>query len=214
MNDSNVARFFKSEMLNHFSNKTEAIIVYGSSIYGDSSGKDFDACVILNEYDEADKAFTVDLMKKIHSYFNLRVDEEIAYENKAIFCKRDCENLLQKLPFENDLISGRQKFNAFYSDFDYFNSIEARMRILLNVLTKKTTVLYGENFVNFYKVPLLNKLLEIALENYASFCHTKDDIIMSLIMHPNEEFYYKDYLGYSCKDFSYIKRCAEMYNLI
>ena len=214
MNANNIAQFFKSEVLNCFSNQTEAIIVYGSSIYGDTCKKDFDACVILNEYTEADKKFIVELMKKIHNSFKLRVDEEMSYENKSIFCKKECESLLQNLPFEKDIISGRQKFNIFYENFEYFNSTEARMRILLNALTKKSIVLYGENFVNFYKIPFLNQLLKIALENYASCCHTKDEVIMSLIIHPIDEFYYKDYLGYSCKDFSYIKRCVEMYNLL
>ena len=127
-------------ILNNYAYLCPIMIFYGSNIY-DSNSSDLDVCILVNNISEKEKKDIILQTIRYHEENELKLDEEIPYENKLIYTISEVKKILSTNPFKKGdkyFISDIKKDNEFLS------SKEMKTRLLLNILTTDHLVI-GKN---------------------------------------------------------------------
>lgn len=193
MKSLELAKEYYKEVNKTIDNMT--MVLYGSTVFGVNTS-DLDLCffrekMLPNDVFEELKNFTYNF----HVANNLRVDEEISYDNKLIYTYPFIETIFSNSPFP--YCNGKYIIPPIEKNSSFLNSEEMKKRLLLNILTVKHIVMgSNEEKVDEYS----NKAWEIILKTVISYSENMNISLEQLL-----EYLYKDpfskktgelYLGY------------------
>lgn len=171
------------------------MVLYGSTVFGVKTS-DLDLCFFRkntlpeNEFEKL-KKFTHDF----HVSNQLRIDEEIPYDNKLIYTYDYIESTLVNPPFP--FYNGKFTIPKIQKNSDFLNSMHMRKRLLLNILTVKHIVMgKDKEKINNY----INRAWEIILKTIISYTEKEEisfeEIIECLYEDPFDHSQGEMYLGY------------------
>lgn len=170
------------DMINNRYNRIiESIIIYGSNIYNCSSS-DLDVCLITSEYNQSLRDEIIRMTKEFHLSNNLRIDEEIPFENKLIYSENEVLNTLEHSPFEFD---GETLIKDIVKTREFLSSIEMKKRLLLNILTTDHLTM-GKSTEGYER-----KALKIILDTLKKYYSLKDVDVEKILPY----FYRNPYTG-------------------
>lgn len=170
------------DMINNRYNRIiESIVIYGSNIYNCSSS-DLDVCLITSEYNQSLRDEIIRMTKEFHLSNNLRIDEEIPFENKLIYSENEVLNTLEHSPFEFD---GETLIKDIVKTREFLSSIEMKKRLLLNILTTDHLTM-GKSTEEYER-----KALKIILETLKKYYSLKDVDVEKILPY----FYRNPYTG-------------------
>ena len=170
------------DMINNRYNRIiESIIIYGSNIYNCSSS-DLDVCLITSEYNQSLRDEIIRMTKEFHLSNNLRIDEEIPFENKLIYSENEVLNTLEHSPFEFD---GETLIKDIVKTREFLSSIEMKKRLLLNILTTDHLTM-GKSTEEYER-----KALKIIIETLKKYYSLKDVDVEKILPY----FYRNPYTG-------------------
>lgn len=184
---------YKKKIIKLFDGMT--MILYGSTTFGVISS-DLDICFVREKnLSKKDFENLVNLTRQFHIDNKLKIDEEVPYRNKLIYTNSFIENTLQSLPFP--FIDGKFIIPPISKSNEYLNSEEIRKRLLLNILTMKHSILYGND-------SLMQKYTDLAWEQILkvviSYSEIKDfslnELLSCLYTNPYNNQSGELYLGY------------------
>lgn len=139
MNIATLIESYKNQIIKEFGDMI--LVLYGSSVYGVDSS-DLDICFF------SDKDITIERLEKLkymtrlfHIQNNLKIDEEVPYDNKLIYTKEMVDETFRKPPFP--YIDNKFMINPIEKSEEYLSSTEMSKRLLLNILTTRYNVLFG-----------------------------------------------------------------------
>ncbi len=159
-----------------------SILLYGSSAYGKTSS-DLDICFICencsNDVLESLKIKTIQFQLENH----MILDAEVPYENKLIYTYSEIEQMLKNPPFP--YINGKYELTPIEKSKEYMHSQEMKYRLLFNILTTRSLLIYGNNVkIDNYKNIAWENLIKIIV-SYNNLTQINLDNIIPLL--------YKDY---------------------
>lgn len=171
------------------------MVLYGSTVFGVNTS-DLDLCFfreqMLPKYEfEKLKNFTHDF----HVSNNLRIDEEVPYDNKLIYTHDFIESTLTNPPFprQNNKIIVPQ----IQKSHEFLNSIEMKKRLLLNILTVKHAIIGKDcDLIDSY----IDRAWEVMLKTVISYSEKEEfsfqEILECLYEDPFNKNSGEMYLGY------------------
>lgn len=190
-----IAKNYKNLVQQELSISDLTLILYGSTVYGENTS-DLDICFISeNVFERNHFERLKELTIKYHIDNRLRIDEEIAFEDKLLHQKSFVESAIADLPFP--LINNRYFIPPIEKTRAFLTSEEMKKRLILNILTVKREVLLGnEAFVEEYS----KKAWESMINVVASYCQLNnfslDEFITALYNDPFTGKFGEMYLGY------------------
>lgn len=152
---------FKTEMYNEFPKLDFGIIIYGSNIL-DINSSDLDVCIICDNVSNDDKEKITKKVIEFHHKYNLKIDQEVPYENKLIFSYQDIKDAIIDNPFvDRGIIS----INPIVKTKEFLSSIEMKKRLILNILTTKHITINCKKIINEYEKKAWDVILNTIIEN-------------------------------------------------
>ena len=130
-----------------FNNIIKSVIIYGSNIYNKSSS-DLDVCIVTKEIDESIKKKMILETIQFHKDHNLKIDEEIPFNNKLIYSEKELKEMVNNSPFYK---KGKVMIKDIQKSKRYLKSKEMKHRLLLNILTTDH-VTYGKSTAKYEKL--------------------------------------------------------------
>lgn len=124
---------FKTEIFTTFPNLNLGIIIYGSNVFKANSS-DLDVCIIGDNICEEDKKTIKEKVIEFHNKHNLRIDQEVPYENKLVFSYQEIKEAIIDHPF---MEKGITIINPILKTKEFLASEEMRKRLIINILTTK-----------------------------------------------------------------------------
>ena len=179
-------------------------ILYGSTVFGVDSS-DLDMCFIR------DKDLTSNDMKKLkkmtidyHLSNNLRLDEEVPYENKLVYTYDFLNQTMSDLPFIK--VNNHYIIPKIEKSKEFLSSIEMKKRLILNILTVKHLILTGNpNTLNSYEKSSWKKMIDVVI-SYANFNEFSfDELVDAFLTDPYNKLDGEMYLGYKTNNINKIK---------
>lgn len=170
------------------------VLLYGSSAYGKTSS-DLDVCLIAKDYSDKD----LNMLKRLTIAFqlenNMSLDAEVPYENKLIYRESEIQTLLSHPPFSK--IDGIYQLTPVKKTKEYMHSDEMKYRLLLNVLTTHSIVIFGnEKEVLKYKNQAWDLLIQMVISYHQLNEFTLNDFLHYLYKDKNTGLEGELYLGY------------------
>ena len=191
---SNLSSFLQSR----FENRNYFACVYGSYSYGKYKQKsDIDLFIAIEKYDKNDFKKTKEFIVNLHKNNDLKLDNEVLYENKLFIDYKD----LEKAVFLCGLILANNRFIVprVIKTKKFLASIKIKRRLILNAVTSPHIYIGSDD--KFYK--RIKNLAErnitlLAIDMIDSSSFTIKDLIKKLYKSESgleEEFYlgYKKY---------------------
>lgn len=138
-----------------------SVLIYGSTAYGKTSS-DLDVCFVCESYSndilEELKLKTIQFQLEN----NMVLDAEVPYENKLIYTYSEIDNTLKFPPFK--YINGKYELTPIQKNKIYMHSEEMKYRLLLNILTTRSKLIFGnEKRIQAYKCIAWEKLIKIII---------------------------------------------------
>lgn len=171
------------------------MVLYGSTVFGVKTS-DLDLCFIckeplpLSQFDIL-KEFTHDF----HLKKNLRIDEEVPYDNKLVYTYDFIESALTNSPFP--FYNGKYVIPSIEKNSEFLNSLQMKKRLLLNILTVKHIIIgRDESIIDDYA----DEAWEVILRTIISYSEKSEisfESILNLLY--SDPFNYNTgemYLGY------------------
>lgn len=158
------------------------LCVYGSYATSHFTSKsDLDLFIAANNYESADFDKILNFVVHFHTRNNLKLDDEVPYENKLLISYKDIEDAATLEPFiktGHKYIVPEIKYNK-----EFLGSRAVRLRLILNALTSPNQFICG----NELKYRELKKVLEkaiirLALGLFEKDKPTADDIMNALLV--------------------------------
>lgn len=167
---------FKTEMYNEFPKLDFGIIIYGSNIF-DINSSDLDVCIICDNISNDDKEKITKKVIEFHHKYNLKIDQEVPYENKLIFSYQDIKDAIIDNPFvDRGIIS----INPIVKTNEFLSSIEMKKRLILNVLTTKHITINCKKIINEYEKKAWDVILNTIIENASLNDLSPENILKNL----------------------------------
>lgn len=135
-----LSKKYAQEVNKIFPDEEPIVLLYGSSVEG-VENSDLDVCTILHNYNREDEKKIKDITVKFHIDNNMKIDNEVPFESKAIYSYFDIEKMLMKPPFQ----IFRRKFYIpeIEKSEEFLSSINVKYRLLLYALTANSIVISG-----------------------------------------------------------------------
>lgn len=174
--------------------KNIQIIFYGSNIYNEVSS-DLDLCLITDKkLSKEEKERLIEFTKNFQKSKNLKIDEEIPFENKLLYTIKDLDDIFINSPFKDN--DGRYVYHDIIKSAEFLNSLEMKKRLLLNILTTDHKS-YGKliNIKNYEEkawFEILNMLHNVFNTDLSNI----DKILDNLYVNPSNFYASEMYLGY------------------
>ena len=126
-----VCKKYCDEVKKRYGKYIESIIIYGSNIYNLNSS-DLDLCLVLNYKILKIEKEIIEFTIKFHEENNLKLDEEVPYENKLLCTFDEIEDAIMNSPF---YIDGKASIKDIVKTKEFLSSKEMKKRLLINILT-------------------------------------------------------------------------------
>lgn len=179
----------------YFKTRDYFVLVYGSYASNDFTEKsDLDLFIAIDKHNLADFKKVSDFVVDLHTRNNLKINEEVPYENKLIVSYKDATDALDL----NAFIKKGSKYiiPPVTSDKEFLASREVRFRIILNALTSPNQFICGnKNEYNLLKQKAEKAIIKLAYGFAKKSKLTQEEILSILLIGANGEKS-GDYLGY------------------
>lgn len=185
----------KSFCEEYFKDRDYFALVYGSYASSDFTEKsDLDLFVATNKYDADDFKKFRDFIIILHERNNLKINEEVPYENKLIVSYKDAEDALNLGAFIES--GSRYLIPPITEDKEFLSSKEVRFRIILNALTSPNEFICGNiEKYNLLKQEAEKSIIKLAHALIEKNNPTQEEILNILLIGKNGEES-GNYLGY------------------
>lgn len=175
--------------------KDGTMLLYGSTAFGVNSS-DIDLCFIRkNELDQNKLEELKKMTHDFHKINNLRIDEEVPYDNKLIYTYDFINQTISNPPFP--FVYGKYNIPNIEKTREYLNSVTMKKRLLLNILTVKHNV-YGKLEIDLNDY--INKAWDVILKIVISYAELDqfsiEQLIECLLKNPINDRNGEMYLGY------------------
>ena len=179
----------------HFNPKECFLCVYGSYASGHfTSESDADMFVGVKEYDLSTFKSFRDFIHELHVFHNLKLDDEVPYENKIMITYEDIQNAVLLKAFIKE---EEQYFvPTIIKSKEFLASKEIRWRLALNALTTPHECIFGnrQSYLDF-KGAAEKSIMYLAHGLSQKHEPTSNDIFKALVAGPEGEEG-ELYLGY------------------
>ena len=189
-----LSKKYANEINKNFPNQEPIILLYGSAVEGVESS-DLDVCTIVHSYNKDDEKNMKDITVKFHIDNNMKIDNEVPFENKTIYSFFDIEKMLMKPPFQ----IYRRKFYIpkIEKNTEFLSSIDIKYRLLLYALTANSVVISGnEHIIENYKKRAWEVLIKVMFSYTANNPVTISEFVENLCKNPFTGEEGEDFLGY------------------
>lgn len=192
----NFVEKYEETILKEFFGLELTIIAYGSNCYGNCNS-DLDICIITEK--DITNNIKLELINKTINYNiknGIKIDEEIPYENKLVFSKKQFERLAMTSPFLKD--DGKYHISDIEKSKEYLKSDIMQHRLVVNILTTEHIVLCGdEKFINYCADVAWKELIEALITYYSLSTNIdEEDFIQYMYINPHTGAEGEYYLGY------------------
>ena len=151
---------FKNEIFTSFPNLNIGIIIYGSNIFKINSS-DLDVCIIGDDISEEDKKKIEKKVIEFHNKYNLKIDQEVPYENKLIFSYQEIKDAIIDHPFVE---KGIIRINPIIKTKEFLGSVEMKKRLIINILTTKHISINCNHIIKTYERKAWDLILKTIIE--------------------------------------------------
>ena len=193
MNSNSIIEKYKNVIIKEYGDLT--LILYGSTVYG-VNNSDLDMCYLSdNELTTHRFERLKNLTRIFHLNNGLKIDEEIPYDNKLVYSNDMIKKTFEKPPFP--YVNNKFVINPILKNENYLSSLEMSKRLLLNILTVRNIVLFGnEEKVKEFSNKAWDTIIRVVL-SYAEIKEvTIDELINLLYEDPYSHATGELYLGY------------------
>ena len=193
MDSSSIIEKYKNSVIKEYWDLT--LILYGSTVYGVNTS-DLDICYLSdNELSKQRFNRLKDLTRIFHLENGLRIDEEVPYDNKLVYSNDMVKKTFEEPPFP--YANNKFNINPILKNKNYLSSLEMSKRLLLNILTVRNNVLFGnEEMVKEFSNKAWDTIIRVVL-SYAEIREvTIDELINLLYEDPYSHATGELYLGY------------------
>ena len=189
-----LSKKYAQEVCKIFPNEEPIILLYGSAVEG-VENSDLDVCTIVHNYNKQDEKKIRDITVKFHIDNNMKIDNEVPFESKAIYSYFDIEKMLMKPPFQ----IFRRKFYIpeIEKTKEFLSSINVKYRLLLYALTANSVVISGnKNILSIYKDRAWDVLIRVMFSYTANTMVTVNQFVNNLCRNPFTGVEGEGFLGY------------------
>mgnify|MGYP001034974848 FL=1 len=193
MDSSSIIEKYKNSVIKEYWDLT--LILYGSTVYGVNTS-DLDICYLSdNKLSKQRFDRLKDLTRIFHLENGLRIDEEVPYDNKLVYSNDMVKKTFEEPPFP--YANNKFNINPILKNKIYLSSLEMSKRLLLNILTVRNIVLFGnEGKVKEFSNKAWDTIIRVVL-SYAEIREvTIDELINLLYEDPYSHATGELYLGY------------------
>lgn len=202
---------FVHDVLNNFSGVQ--IIFYGSNIYNESSS-DLDLCLVVDkELTPSEKESLIMFTKNFQKRRNLKIDEEIPFENKLIYTKKEIEDVFINSPFRNS--NGEYFYRDIIKNKEFLSSSQMKKRLLLNILTTDHKSCGKLLDLKFYEQKAWFEILTMLTKVFNTNLRNIDNVLDNLYVNPVNFLAGEMYLGYKLSNPNkkrYLRNKAKKYS--
>lgn len=179
----------------YFKTRDYFVLVYGSYASNDFTDKsDLDLFIATDKHNLTDFKKVCDFVVDLHTINDLKINEEVPYENKLIVSYQDATDALDLRAFIKK--GSKYIIPPVTADKGFLASKEVRFRIILNALTSPNQFICGnKNKYNLLKQKAEKKIIKLAYGLTEKNKITQEEIISILLRGANGEKS-GDYLGY------------------
>lgn len=208
---------YSKMVLTNFKELNPIIIFYGSNIYNESCS-DLDVCLIFSEKLNSEiKQKIIDKTILFQKSFNLRIDEEIPFDNKLIYTVNELQDVFSDSPFRD---GQNFKLDDIVKSEEFLSSSVMKKRLLINLLTTDHKVVNDKNkqikkFEHMAWQEILLMLKNVFNTDLTSVDNVLDHLYVNPITHyggemhlgyklanPNKRKYLKNKVKKACKLFN------------
>ena len=189
-----LSKKYAQEVNKIFPDEEPIVLLYGSSVEG-VENSDLDVCTILHNYNREDEKKIKDITVKFHFDNNMKIDNEVPFESKAIYSYFDIEKMLMKPPFQ----IFRRKFYIpeIEKSEEFLSSINVKYRLLLYVLTANSIVISGnKKILETYRDRAWDVIIRVMFSYTANRFVTISQFVDNLCKNPFTGAEGEDFLGY------------------
>ena len=174
------------------------LINYGSNheIYDETT--DFDCCVYAEKLTYDQQLKIAHVFEQVHYQYNLKFDTDMKYINKTSFQYEDVELLRNKCHFPsiNVLIC----LSQVNFERSFLDSHGMKMRLLLNIFTKNSTLIYGDKKRYYNLVEEIYLIFVKILMRTSNEGISIKEALKKIFLSESKGGGYKSYLGYNQND--------------
>lgn len=188
-----IAKKYRDEIIKRFDDIT--MILYGSTVFGVKTS-DLDVCFVREEQLSQEQFQQLKyITRDFHLKNNLRIDEEVPYENKLVYTKNFIEDTLINLPFP--YINEKLIIQPIIKSKEYLASKEMSKRLLLNILTVKNEVLCGDKeLIKNYGYRAWEEIIRVVISYSEQTNFSVEELLKYLYVNPFTGAEGELYLGY------------------
>lgn len=179
----------------YFKNRDYFVLVYGSYASNDFTDKsDLDLFIATDKHSMNDFKKVRDFVIGLHARNNLKINEEVPYENKLVVSYKDAIDAIYLKAFIKK--GSKYMIPPVTADKKFLASKEVRFRIILNALTSPNQFICGDkNKYNLLKQKAEKAIIKLAYGLAKKSKLTQEEILDILLIGTNGEKS-GDYLGY------------------
>ena len=139
MDSNSIIEKYKNSIIKEYGDLT--LILYGSTVYGIITS-DLDRCYLSdNKLSKQRFKRLKNLTRMFHLENGLRIDEEVPYDNKLVYSNDMIKKTFEEPPFP--YVNNKFIINPILKNKSYLSSLEMSKRLLLNILTVRNSILFG-----------------------------------------------------------------------
>jgi predicted nucleotidyltransferase len=167
----------------YFKKRDYFICIYGSFATNDENkDSDLDIIFALNDYTKNDFSIIKSFIIEIHKEFNLKIDEEVPYENKLLGLYDDIKSAINLEPFLKMGLKSKYIVPLIKGDVKFLKSKEVRLRLFLNILTSPHIFVCGnKSKYEMFRKKAEQAIVKLARELTGKNCPNNNDIIDTLL---------------------------------
>lgn len=173
-------------------------VLYGSKHDVYDEKEDVDICVYAEELTQRQREEIAYEVEKLHKNYGLLFDSDMKYINKTSFSRTDVEEIKNNPPFpviNNRLILAPVNFKR-----DFLDSAQMRLRLLLNIFTTNSILMYGDTNQFNRIVDEMYEILFNIVQSTSEETLYEEQILERLLYDNSKEYSYKSFLGYDPND--------------
>ena len=192
---NNIIKEYKNYFRDNYRDLKPTIITYGSNSYGDNFN-DLDVCIVIEGHLHEDEEISIiDFTREFSLRHGLRIDEEIPYKNKLLYTLNEVEEFVMSNPFITS------KGNCMITDIEKTQQFLAtrtmKHRLLLNILTTKHVVVYGnKQLISFCEYEAWKTIIRSLDLYYDNKLNSIDDYVKGMQTNLKTKCEGEYFLGY------------------
>lgn len=193
----------------HLSRRDYFVCIYGSYASGNyTEASDLDMFVAIGNHRSEDFEKIRDFLIDLHVRYELRLDDEVPYENKLIISYEDIQDAIALKSFVKNGV--RYHVPMVEKKKEFLSSPEIRWRLILNALTSPHECVCGNSDVYArFRIDAEKSLIRLARGLTATETPSIDEILEALTSGENKEEG-EMYLGYKKEREDVIKYLKEL----